>query len=352
MPKATSGPARCRARGQDLPRRLVGVQVPGGPRPGDDGLRQRRQQVPRLRERARHGRRRDPGPVPGQARHQGILAAPGHEPLRGQHREEAIGEGALADRLRRPRRRHRPRPPGTGRPAGTGCGSARAAGPRPASPAAPRHGPRAGRTPGRSPGSSTRRPRSPRSPRPSAGGRSHAARPWPPAPASPALAVPGLPALAATTRRRRLRPRPLRRPAERHRCRTARSARARSSSASRAASSATRRLSCSFASSAAASTSRSGASPASPSAATPAATVTTTANTLSSTETPATPNLSRNRNPGTRPRPITVPGHVWRHQIRAPGRPVARFGQGSCHSPRVARTASFGPAALGLRAGL
>ena len=174
--------------------------------------------------------------------------------------------------------------------------------------------------------------------------------PRPPLP--PALAVPGLPALAATTRRRRLRPRPLRRPAERHRCRTARSARARSSSASRAASSAIRRLSCSFASSAAASTSRSGASPASPSAATPAATVTTTANTLSSTETPATPNLSRNRNPGTRPRPITVPGHVWRHQIRAPGRPVARFGQGSCHSPRVARTALFGPAALGLRAGL
>ena len=52
--------------------------------------------------------------------------------------------------------------------------------------------------------------------------------PRPPLP--PALAVPGLPALAATTRRRRLRPRPLRRPAERHRCRTARSARARSSS--------------------------------------------------------------------------------------------------------------------------
>ena len=85
------------------------MQMPGGPRPGGDGLLQRDQQRPGLREHPRQGRIGDVRPVPGQSGGQRVQAAPGHVPLGEQQRDERIGEQALADRLRRPRRHHRGR---------------------------------------------------------------------------------------------------------------------------------------------------------------------------------------------------------------------------------------------------
>ena len=53
------------------------MQVPGVPRPGGDGLRQRDKQRPGLRARAGQGRRRDLRAVPGQPGHQRVLAPAG-----------------------------------------------------------------------------------------------------------------------------------------------------------------------------------------------------------------------------------------------------------------------------------
>jgi hypothetical protein len=72
--------------------------------------------APRLRAGPGQRRRRDVCPVPGQARHQGVLAPPGHVPLGEQHRDERAGQQALADRLRRPGRRHRRRDPAAAGP--------------------------------------------------------------------------------------------------------------------------------------------------------------------------------------------------------------------------------------------
>ena len=99
------------ARGQDPPRRLVGVQVPRSPRPRRDRLFQRHEQRPGLRAGSRQRARGDLRSLPAQPRHQRVHAPPRHEPLREHHRQEPVGEQALPDRLRRPGRRHRRRDP-------------------------------------------------------------------------------------------------------------------------------------------------------------------------------------------------------------------------------------------------
>jgi hypothetical protein len=92
------------------------VQVPGIPRPGDDRLRQRGQQRPGLRAGAGQRRRRDLRAVAGQAGHQGVHAPPSDVALGQQHRDEPVGQQALADRLRRAGRHHRRRHPTTAGP--------------------------------------------------------------------------------------------------------------------------------------------------------------------------------------------------------------------------------------------
>jgi hypothetical protein len=92
---------------------LIEAQRQAGtsPRPLGNSVRQRDEQRPGLRARARQGGRRDVRALPAQPGHQGVHAPPGREPLGEQHRDERVSEQAPADRLRRAGRRHRARHP-------------------------------------------------------------------------------------------------------------------------------------------------------------------------------------------------------------------------------------------------
>ena len=92
------------------------MQVPRGPRPRGDRLLQRHQQLPGLRQRPGHRRGGDLRAVPGQPGQQRVQAPPGRIPLAPCLRDERIGQKALADRLRRPRRHHRGRHRAPARP--------------------------------------------------------------------------------------------------------------------------------------------------------------------------------------------------------------------------------------------